>query len=385
MTRHNMRRLYIKSRPLQVVIVFIIIFQYVRIQIIFPNLSNLFVEEVRHVNQSHIDHFMLSQNKRLDWISYICISKQANKSSLEEQTKQIMDSSFWLTEKRIIFCPIFKSATSAWFMSLYNLSTGKRSVDFNPRKSNKNPIDLVSSVAKRQSSAEWKLLWKYISLIKMSRESMRELLTSFIITRHPFERLVSAYRDKFERMNQYYHNLYGRDMVKMFRHNATKKFGAAYFNKENNYGTMLKIGEKARPNSELPCFWEFVQAITRGSIDDGHWTPMYKFCSICHDTQLRTINYILRFENLEKETAEFLRHLKWDNSSKVALKTPLVNSNKYNSLNSSEITNLYFSTLTASDVMSLYEMFKNDFILFNYTFTFGELSLPLKTSAEIGT
>ena len=126
MTRHNIRRLYKKSRPLQVVIVFIIIFQYVRIQILFSNLLNYFEKEARHVNQSHIDHFMLSQNNRLDWIRSICTSKQVNKSSLEEQTEQLMDSSFWLTERRIIFCPIFKSATSAWFMTLYNLSTGKK-------------------------------------------------------------------------------------------------------------------------------------------------------------------------------------------------------------------------------------------------------------------
>ena len=122
----TIRRLYKKYRPVKVVIVFIIMFQYAGIKIVFPILSNYFANKARHVNQSRIDHFMLSQNIRLDRIRSICTLKQGNKSSLEQKTKVIMDSSIWLPERRIIFCPIFKSATSAWFMSLYHLSTGKK-------------------------------------------------------------------------------------------------------------------------------------------------------------------------------------------------------------------------------------------------------------------
>ncbi|KAB7502086.1 Carbohydrate sulfotransferase 11 [Armadillidium nasatum] len=40
----------------------------------------------------------------------------------------------------------------------------------------------------------------------------------FMLVRHPFERLISAYRDKFENATQkYFYKLYGEKMVQKFR------------------------------------------------------------------------------------------------------------------------------------------------------------------------
>ena len=54
---------------------------------------------------------------------------------------------------------------------------------------------------------------------------------SFIIVRHPFRRILSAYRDKFEVMNEYYHDLYGRDIVNKYREDGIKKFGKDFYEK----------------------------------------------------------------------------------------------------------------------------------------------------------
>ena len=51
--------------------------------------------------------------------------------------------------------------------------------------------------------------------------TQHETTTSFIIVRHPFDRLVSAFRDKLERSNQgyysiqqgYYMRKYGKEIV----------------------------------------------------------------------------------------------------------------------------------------------------------------------------
>ena len=59
--------------------------------------------------------------------------------------------------------------------------------------------------------------------------------TSFIIVRHPFERLVSAFRDKLERSNErnylldYYYKQYGEKMVKKYREKAISNFGNDFF------------------------------------------------------------------------------------------------------------------------------------------------------------
>jgi len=54
----------------------------------------------------------------------------------------------------------------------------------------------------------------------MQGEILREWLRKFIVVRHPLQRVVSAYRDKFERVNrwnQYFHKKYGRRIVFRYR------------------------------------------------------------------------------------------------------------------------------------------------------------------------
>ncbi|EFX82285.1 hypothetical protein DAPPUDRAFT_316998 [Daphnia pulex] len=47
-------------------------------------------------------------------------------------------------------------------------------------------------------------------------------LTKFIFVRHPFERLVSAYRDKLTRNNPIYHKMVGKVIIRKVRKNASR-------------------------------------------------------------------------------------------------------------------------------------------------------------------
>ena len=68
---------------------------------------------------------------------------------------------------------------------------------------------------------------------KLRRENKTEI--SFIVVRHPFERLVSAYRDKLERthasnyLTDFYYKSYGRKIVQKYRRRALQKFGDDFF------------------------------------------------------------------------------------------------------------------------------------------------------------
>ena len=59
--------------------------------------------------------------------------------------------------------------------------------------------------------------------------------TSFIVVRHPFERLVSAFRDKLERkhtpiyLNDFYYKSYGKKIVQKWRQKALTIFGDEFF------------------------------------------------------------------------------------------------------------------------------------------------------------
>ena len=54
-------------------------------------------------------------------------------------------------------------------------------------------------------------------------EQMLKNYFAFLFVRDPIERVLSAYKDKIVKHNEYYHPVYGRDIIKRYRPNATKQ------------------------------------------------------------------------------------------------------------------------------------------------------------------
>ena len=99
-----------------------------------------------------------------------------------------------------------------------------------------------------------------------------------IFVRHPFERILSAFRDKLEdpsvqgrKPNDYYFNKHGRRIVMHYR-------------KQQITG----------PTWKYPKFSEFVDYVLGKDLryDDEHWSPYYKECTPCN------INYTFVGERL---------------------------------------------------------------------------------------
>lgn len=197
-------------------------------------------------------------------------------------------------------------------------------------------------------------------------------LKTFVIVRHPFERLVSAFRDKLEHFHNqnleadFYYKIYGKKIVKRFRKAAIEKFGENYFSEENHFGSLLP---RKKRTADLPIFWEFVQyviGIPPRSFDE-HWKPNYLFCSFCK------IDYraIVKHENLAEEEPELKI---WMNVTNLPEKHHHVIREK--NISSKEITNKYFELLTDEDIFKLYQIYKLDFQMFNYTFQIRNITLP---------
>ena len=160
-----------------------------------------------------------------------------------------------------------------------------------------------------------------------------------MVVRHPFERLLSAYRDKLEHIEgrEYYYRRFGRHITYKYRQNK----------KEND--TKLE-----------PFFVEFLEFISKERYFDEHWVPYYETCMPC-DIKY---DYILKFETLEEERLFLL--------SETGLKDHIdfsfefKNSNPRGTTTKSVIEN-YYKEVPLSLLKKIYSVYETDFKLFFYS------------------
>uniref|UniRef100_A0A3Q3G442 Carbohydrate sulfotransferase n=1 Tax=Labrus bergylta TaxID=56723 RepID=A0A3Q3G442_9LABR len=111
--------------------------------------------------------------------------------------------------------------------------------------------------------------------------------TKVLFVRDPFERLVSAYRDKFENKNDYYHSLFGRPIISRYRANPSQE--------------ALRTGDGV-------TFREFVHYLLdpqRPVGNDIHWAKMSTLCPPC----VIQYDFIGKFENMNSEANFLLRSI----------------------------------------------------------------------------
>jgi len=178
-------------------------------------------------------------------------------------------------EAGLVWCNIFKSASSSW-MYVFNVLAGyeKKFLD----KTKKVPLQLARDKYGRPSLAD--------ILTTMNQTNS----VAFLVGRNPFERLVSAYRDKIQNaFPRSEHDKIRRKIIERYRNVTIPK-------------TSLRLSQ-----SFIPTFSEFVRFIVEehesGSVLDMHWSPVHSFCTPCQfnltdivlfETQDQDMEYILR-------------------------------------------------------------------------------------------
>ncbi|KAJ0174152.1 hypothetical protein K1T71_010298 [Dendrolimus kikuchii] len=224
----------------------------------------------------------------------------------------------------VIWCNIFKAASTSWMYN-FNLMANYSAAFL--EKTNEVPLVLARRKYARPTS-------------KMIQKAQADSIT-FLIVRHPLERLASAYNDKIvHAWPKSFHDKMGRLIIKKYRKQQAK-------------------GQT--PTQRYPMFEEFVayvlgEAKVKRSLD-MHWTPYTDFCTPCKFN----FDVILKFETLDEDQRYLIQlaHLQdvvkpeWKNSGKGT-----------NTLHN--INHLY-SRLQKSQLDGLYKLYKYDFQLFNYT------------------
>ena len=112
--------------------------------------------------------------------------------------------------RKLLWCPVFKAASSAWMNVIPKLTNYKFSQIKLIRQRYVQANDVVRHILPPLSFTKLKLFLQ------------NELPVKFLIVRHPFDRLLSAYRDKFEvfKVTKHYYQMVSRKKLKV----KTKRF-----------------------------------------------------------------------------------------------------------------------------------------------------------------
>ncbi|XP_002741234.1 carbohydrate sulfotransferase 9-like [Saccoglossus kowalevskii] len=244
-------------------------------------------------------------------------NKNENCSAVTEQNTTIMEGKkdknyknvklsheMYVDDKyKMVYCPVPKVATSNWRRVL--MVMGGR-------------YNSTTNI----SDSTWGNYVKHFPRLSSfnSEEKERRLLTytKVLFVRHPFERLLSAYRDKIER--------------------KTTRLG--------------------RRHGNINSFQSFVRfVIGHQASADVHWQTYEKLCKPC-DVQYDIIG---KYETLSRDANYVLQYIGADD----VVTFPGWEPHGTNS-SLSLLTNEYFSKVRKSEIEKLYAIYENDFKMFGY-------------------
>lgn len=224
---------------------------------------------------------------------------------------------------RLIYCEVPKVGCSNWkriiFLLKFNLSRKASEIDHNTIHKTNHLKKLISYPWKQQAE----LLNDY---------------TKVMITRHPLERLVSAYRDKLLHSEPYYSDTLANEIKALFRKNKT--------------------------STEKVTFQEFVNFVVSREHKtlDIHWKPESELCDPCN------IHYDIlgKYETLEQDAEHVLRQI----GAPSGLHYPTIKEHNSEERTNSNITWTYLEKLSQDQMQKLRELYRLDFSLFNYSADF---------------
>ncbi|XP_054457224.1 carbohydrate sulfotransferase 12-like [Anoplopoma fimbria] len=249
------------------------------------------------------------------------------KRSLEDMSDQELSNLIVDDKHGIIYCYIPKVACSNWkkFFLVLNQS--------NP---NLDPMSISSETA--HINIQFNLLNRF------PRSEMKEKLnhyTKFLYVRDPFVRLISAFRSKFQKPDEHFYKLFGRDILRMY----------------GNQSDLPKTVEKAFASGLHVSFYNFIQYLVDPRTEqpfEPHWRQMHRLCHPC----LIRYDFIGHLETLQQDTEQLLEMLNLE----VKIKFPP----SHVDLTSSDALSEWYSTVPLEDRRKLYTLYEEDFRLFGF-------------------
>ena len=224
-------------------------------------------------------------------------------------------------KRKVIYCYVPKVACTNWKRIMYQFEKGINATILMDRQTVQKPGFKGISYASR-----YKLKRKYYT---------------FLFVRHPFERLVSAYRNKF---------------VQPFPDDLR-------FQKEVGVKIIQKYRKNSTTTNDTYTFTEFVQFVIDKAAREGshklneHWQPQSDLCSI----YCARFDFIGKYEALVEDSRIILKNVNASNSFVF----PENRTDNYKT-KTSEIYKKYMKALPKEYLIKLYNKYENDFDAFGY-------------------
>ncbi|KAL1110389.1 hypothetical protein AAG570_007920 [Ranatra chinensis] len=261
------------------------------------------------------------RNEHLNKICQNTVFRNDNNTLLDN--RDLLDHILVDTKHHLLYCYVPKVACTNW-KRIFMMLTGITDCT--------DPLLIPAHIAHDRNV-----------ISRLSNYTTREIeyflrtYTKFLFVRHPFERLLSAYRNKLERnhiRSKYFQNRFGRYIIKRHR---------------------IKPTNISLENGDDVTFEEFSAYLTTSIISmyNEHWKPINSLCEPC----LINYDFIGKYETLSSDSNFLLRNIGVNN-----IKFPFT----FKSSNTSRDLKNYFSTLSTSRVKQLYDIYEQDFKLFSY-------------------
>ncbi|KAL1282672.1 hypothetical protein QQF64_001475 [Cirrhinus molitorella] len=167
--------------------------------------------------------------------------------------------------------------------------------------------------------------------------------TKFLFVRDPFVRLISAFRDKFLKPDDYFYNTYGSVMLQRYA----------------SISTPPKSVKKAFAAGIRLSFSHFIKYLLDPQTEkttpfNEHWQQMYR---LCHPCQIE-YDFIGKLETLDEDAEHLLKILGLD---KYIHFPP-----GYENRTALDWEQEWFANISVADRRKLYHLYETDFRFFEY-------------------
>ena len=144
---------------------------------------------------------------------------------------------------------------------------------------------------------------------------------TFMITRHPMERLISAYRDKITDHAYSKHSFLKRFRLPVLQYVRPELFSEAWNASESERERLLEeLGKQ-----HMPSFREFIQWIVENRIVDENWLSAVDSCHPC----AHKWSAILRLETMVSDKSLLLERLGTDAPEEIERMHPTANHSSF--------------------------------------------------------